>query len=65
MFSCCRRASDNLYIRVKQTTLLYKEAPELPSQPWREQPVAPSELFRRGPGAAARNLATGECGVSS
>jgi hypothetical protein len=57
------RASDNPYIRVEQTALL-KEGPELPRQPWNEQPAASPELFRGGPDAAARNLATGECGVS-
>ena len=60
----CRRASDNLYVPVEQTTLLYKEVPELPRQPWREQPAASPELFRLGPGAATRNLPAAECGVS-
>jgi hypothetical protein len=60
-----RRASDNLYIRAEQTALLYKEGPELPRQPWRQQPAAFPELFRFGPGAAARNLPAGECGVCS
>jgi hypothetical protein len=61
-----RRASDNPYVRVEPTALLYKEVPKFPCQPWREQPAAPSELFRLRPGAAARkNLATGECRVSS
>jgi hypothetical protein len=60
----CRRASANLHVPVEQTALLYKERPEFPRQPWREQPAASSELFRRVPGAAARNLATGRCGVS-
>jgi hypothetical protein len=58
----CRRASDNLYIRVEQTALLYKEVPELPRRLCREDPP---ELFRLGLGAAARNLAAAECGVSS
>ena len=31
MFSSCRRASDNLYVPVEQTTLLYKEGSELPA----------------------------------
>jgi hypothetical protein len=65
MFSSCRRASGNLYVPVEPTALLYKEGPELPRQPWREQPAASPELFRLGPGAAIRNLATGDCGVSS
>jgi hypothetical protein len=60
----CRSASANLYVPVEPTALLYKEVPELPCQPGREQPAASSELFRLGPGAATRNLATGECGVS-
>jgi hypothetical protein len=54
-----RRGSDNHYVAVEQTTLLYKEGPELP-----RQPAASPELFRLGPGAAARNLPAGECGVS-
>jgi hypothetical protein len=61
----CRSASDNLYVPVEPAALLYKEVPEFPRLPQREHPAASSELFRRGPGAAARNLATGECGVSS
>jgi hypothetical protein len=65
MRSSCRSAFGNLYVPVEPTGLLYKEVPKFPCQPWRLQPTAPSELFRRGPGAAARNLATGECGVSS
>jgi hypothetical protein len=64
MFSSCRRVSANLRVLVEQTALLYKEGPELPGQPWSEQPAASPELFRLGPGAAARNLAAGECGVS-
>jgi hypothetical protein len=64
MRSSCRSAFGHLYDPVELTTLLYKEVPELPRQPWRERPSASSELFRRGPGAAARNLATGGCGVS-
>jgi hypothetical protein len=59
-----RRASGNLYVPVEQTTLLYKEGSELPRHPWREQLAASPEPFRLGPGAAARNLAAGECGVS-
>jgi hypothetical protein len=64
MFSSCRCASDNFYTRVEQTALLYKEGPDLPRQPWNEQPAASPEPFRLGPGAAARNLPAGECGVS-
>jgi hypothetical protein len=63
MHSVYRRASANLYVRVEQTALLYKEGPELPRQPWSEQPAASPELFRLGPGAA-RNLPAGECGVA-
>ena len=33
MHPSCRRASDNLYVPVEQTTLLYKEGPELPRRP--------------------------------
>jgi hypothetical protein len=65
MFSSCRCASDNFSVPAEQTCLLYKEVPELPRQPWREQLVTSLELFRRGPGAATRNLARGEYGVSS
>jgi hypothetical protein len=61
MFPVCRRASDNLYIRVEQTALLYKERPELPRRLWREDSP---ELVRLGLGAATRNLAVSECGVS-
>ena len=31
MHPVCRRASDNPHAPVEQTTLLYKEAPELPA----------------------------------
>jgi hypothetical protein len=65
MFSSCRRTSANLDVWFEQTTLLYKEGPEFLSRPRGQQPVASPELFRLGPGAATRNLATGECGVSS
>ena len=65
MFPSCRRASDNLYVPVEQTTLLYKEVPELPRQPWRHQPVDPPELLHLGLGGTTRNLPAGECGVSS
>jgi hypothetical protein len=51
-----RRTSDHLYVPVEPSTLLYKEGPELPRQPWSEQPATSPELFRLGPGAAARNL---------
>jgi hypothetical protein len=61
----CRSASGNLYIPLEPTALLYKEGPEFLSRPWGQQPAASSELFRRGPGAAARNLAAGECGACS
>jgi hypothetical protein len=64
MRASCRSASGNLYVPVEPTALLYKEVPEFPRQPCPEQPAASSELFRLGPGAVARNLATGECGVS-
>jgi hypothetical protein len=60
-----RRASANLHVPVEQTTLLYKEGPELNCQPWSEQPAISPKLFHLGLGAAARNLASGECGVSS
>jgi hypothetical protein len=60
-----RSASGNLYVPVEPTALLYKEVPELPRQPWLEQPAATtSALFHRGPGAAARNRPGSECGVS-
>ena len=52
----CRRASANLHAPVEQTTLLYKEVPELPSWLWRQHPVASPELFRLGLGPTARNL---------
>jgi hypothetical protein len=59
MHPVCRRASDNLYIRVEQTALLYKEGPKLPRRLWHEDsPV------RLGLGAATRNLAVSECGAS-
>jgi hypothetical protein len=60
----CRSASGNLYVPVESAALLYKEVPELPRQPWREHEAASPELFRLGPGATARNLPAGECGVS-
>ena len=61
----CRRASDNLHVPVEQTTLLYqtallyKEGPEFLRPLWRQQPADAPELFRLGPGAAARNLPAG------
>jgi hypothetical protein len=64
MFSSCRHASANLHVWVEPTALLYKEVPEFLSRPCGQQPAISSELFRLGPGAATRNLATGECGVS-
>ena len=60
MFSSCRRASDNLSVPGRANVLLYKEVPELPRQPWREQPADAPELFRLGPGAATRNLPAAE-----
>ena len=60
----CWPASANLYVPVELTALLYKEGSELPRQPWNERPAASPELFRLGPGAATRNLAAGEGGVS-
>jgi hypothetical protein len=60
----CRSASGNLHVPVEPATLLYKEVPEFLRWLWRQQPAASSELFRCGPGAGARNLATGECGVA-
>jgi hypothetical protein len=61
----CRRTSANLQVPVEQTTLLYKEVIEFLRRPSLEQPADAPELFRLGPGAVARNLAVGECGVSS
>ena len=62
-----RRASDNLYTRVEETACLYlyKEGSEFLRRPWGQQPAASRELFRLGPGAAARNLPAGECWVCS
>jgi hypothetical protein len=60
----CRSASGNLFVPVEPTALLYKEVPELLHPSWHKQPADAPKLFRLGPGAAARNLATGECGVS-
>jgi hypothetical protein len=64
MFSSCRCASDNFSVPAEQTCLLYKEVPELPGESWRQQPADSPEFSRLGPGAAARNLAAGECGAS-
>jgi hypothetical protein len=64
MFPSGQSASDNLYVLVELTALLYKEGPDFLRRPWRQQPAASRELFRCGPGAAARNLPAGECGVS-
>jgi hypothetical protein len=64
MSPSCRRASDHLHVLVEQTTLLYKEGPELKRQPWSEQPATYPKLFRLRPGAATWKLATGECGVA-
>jgi len=41
-------APDNLYVRDRQTTLLYKEVAEFPRRPWRQQPADASELFHPG-----------------
>jgi hypothetical protein len=60
MHPVCRHTSANLHVPVEQTTLLYKEGPEFLGRPWGQQPAASPELFRRGPGAAARNLPAGE-----
>jgi hypothetical protein len=59
-----RRTPDHLYVPVEQTPLVYKEVPELTCQTWREQPACSPELFHLGLGAAARDLPSGECGVS-
>jgi hypothetical protein len=59
-----RRASDNPCVPVEQTTLLYKEAPELLLQLRGQQLADGRELFRLGPGAATRILSSAECGVS-
>jgi hypothetical protein len=64
MLPSCRRASVDLDVPVEQTTLLYKEVPEFLRRLWRQQPADSPELFRCAPGAAARNPATGVCGVS-
>jgi hypothetical protein len=61
----CRRASANLYAPIEPTTLLYKEGPEFLRRLWRQPPASAPKLFRLGPGAAARNLAVGGCGVFS
>jgi hypothetical protein len=60
----CRSASGNLYVPVEPAAL-HKEVSELPRQPWRDHEATSPELFRLGPGAAAQNLAAGECGVCS
>jgi hypothetical protein len=64
MFASCCCGSGRLDVPVGQTSLLYKEAPELLHQSWQQQQADSSELFCVGPGAAARNLAAGECGAS-
>jgi hypothetical protein len=61
----CRRASANHYAAIEPTTLLYKEGPEFLRRLWCQPPAGAPELFRLGPGAAARNLVVGECGVFS
>jgi hypothetical protein len=63
MFASCRCASGSLDVPVGQTTLLYKEVIEFLRWRSRQQPAGSPELFRFGPGAAARNLPAGECGV--
>ena len=52
----CRPASDRLFVPVGQTTLLYKEGPELSSLLWRQHPVASPELVRLGLDGTAQNL---------
>jgi hypothetical protein len=64
MHPSCLHGPGSLYGLVAQTTLLYKEGPEVPGGSWRQQPADSPELFCLGPGAAARNLAAGECGAS-
>jgi hypothetical protein len=60
MLSSCRCGSGSLCVPVGQTSLLYKEAPELPRRPWREHPPDAPEFFRHAPGAATRNLPAAE-----
>jgi hypothetical protein len=64
MFSSCRCASDNFSVPAEQTSLPYKEGPEFLRPLWRQQPADAPGLFHLGLGAATRNLAAGECGVS-
>jgi hypothetical protein len=56
MRSSCRPASDRLFVPVGQTTLLYKEGPELSSLLWCQHPVASPELVRLGLDGTGRNL---------
>ena len=65
MFSTCRCGSGNLHVPVGQTSLLYKEAPELPRLPWCHQPADYLELFHLGLRETTRILPAAECGVSS
>jgi hypothetical protein len=60
MFSSRRRASANLHVPVEPTALLYKEGPEFPRQPWRQQPADSPELFHLRVGATTRNLPPAE-----
>jgi len=65
MFSSRRCASDSFSVPAEQTCLLYKEVPELPRQPWHDQPVDRPELLHLGLGGTTRNLPAAESGVSS
>jgi hypothetical protein len=64
MFSSCRRTSHSLYVRGKQTALLFREVCELPRWPWHHQPVDRPEPLYLGLGGTTRNLPVGECRVS-
>jgi hypothetical protein len=65
MFASCHCGSGSLNVPVGRASLLYKEVPELPRQPWHHQPVDRPELLHLGLGGTTRNLPAAESGVSS
>jgi hypothetical protein len=52
----CRRASDNLYVPDRQTSLLYKEVPEFPRSLWCQEQADSPQLFRLRLGETTWNL---------
>jgi hypothetical protein len=65
MFPSGQSASDNLYVLVELTALLYKEGPEFLHPSWHQQSADAPELFYLGLGETTRILPAAEGGVVS